>query len=51
MNDTDVSVIYRDVDRETNTVRVILKVPQGTDPEIAKEIFLEAIKDMQENHR
>lgn len=51
MNDTDVSVIYRDVDRETNTVRVILKVPKGTDPEIAKEIFLEAIKDMQENHR
>ena len=48
MNDADVQVIYRDVDRETNTVRVELKVPKGTDPEIAKAIFLEAIKNMQE---
>lgn len=51
MNDGDVQVIYRDVDRETNTVRVALKVPKGTDPEIAKAIFLEAIKNMQEDHR
>ena len=51
MNDSDVQVIYRDVDRETNTVRVILKVPKGTDPEIAKAIFLEAVKNMQEDYR
>lgn len=51
MKDTDVQVIYRDVDRESNTVRVTLKVPKGTDPEIAKAIFLEAIKNAQENHR
>ncbi len=51
MNDADVQVIYRDVDREANTVRVTLKVPKGTDPEIAKAIFLEAIKNMQEDHR
>lgn len=51
MNDADVQVICRDVDRETNTVRVALKVPKGTDPEIAKAIFLEAIKSMQEDHR
>lgn len=46
MNDADVQAIYRDVDRETNTVRVTLKVPKGTDPEIAK-----AIKNTQENYR
>lgn len=51
MNDTDVQVVYRDVDRETNTVRVTLKVPKGTDPEIAEAIFLEAIKNMQEDYR
>lgn len=51
MNDTDVQVIYRDVDRKTNTVRVALKVPKGTDPEIAKAIFLEAIKNTQEDCR
>ena len=51
MNDADVQVICRDVDRETNTVRVTLKVPKGTDPEIAKAIFLEAIKNMQEGYR
>lgn len=51
MNDADIQVIYHDVDRETNTVRVTLKVPKGTDPEIAKAIFLEAIKNMQEDHR
>lgn len=51
MNDGDVQVICRDVDRETNTVRVSLKVPKGTDPEIAKAIFLEAIKNVQEDHR
>ena len=51
MNDADVQVIYRDVDRETNTVRVTLKVPKGTDPEIAKTIFLEALKNTQEDYR
>ena len=43
MNDADVQVIYHDVDRETNRVRVTLKVPKGTDPE--------AIKNMQEDYR
>lgn len=51
MNDADVQVICRDVDRETNTVRVALKVPKGTDPEIAKAIFLKAIKNTQEDYR
>ena len=51
MNDNNVQVIYRDVDRETNTVRVTLKVPKGTDPEIAKAIFLEAVKNTQEDYR
>lgn len=51
MNDGDVQVIYRDADRETNTVRVALKVPKGTDPEIAKAIFLEAIRNTQGDHR
>ena len=43
MNDADVQVIYCDVDRETNTVRVTLKVPKGTDPE--------TIKNTQEDYR
>lgn len=51
MKDANVSVIYRDVNPETNTVRVALKVPKGTDPEIAKAIFLEAIKNTQEDYR
>ena len=51
MNDADVQVIYRDADLDTNTVRVTLKVPKGTDPEIAKAIFLEAVKNVQEDHR
>ena len=51
MNDGDVQVIYRDVDRETNTVRVMLKVPKGTDPDVAKAIFLEAVKNTQEDYR
>ena len=51
MNAADVSIIYRDVDPHTNTVRVALKVPKGTDPEIAKAIFLEAIKNTQEDYR
>lgn len=51
MNDADVQVIYRDTDMETNTVHVTLKVPKGTDPEIAKAIFLEAVKNMQEDYR
>lgn len=51
MNDADVQVIYRDVDWETNSVRATLKVPKGTNPEITKAIFLEAIKNMQEDYR
>ena len=51
MNDYDVQVIYRDTNPETNTVRVTLEVPKGTDPEIAKAIFLEAIKNTQEDYR
>lgn len=51
MNDGDVQVIYRDTDPHTNTVRVTLKVPRGTDPEIAKAIFLEAIKNIQKDYR
>lgn len=51
MNDADVQVIYRDTDPENNTVRVTLKVPKGTDPEIAKAIFLEVVKNMQEDYR
>ena len=51
MNTNDVQVICRDTDMETNTVRVTLKVPKGTDPEIAKAIFLEAVKNMQEDCR
>ena len=51
MNAVDVQVIYRDVDQYTNTVRVDLMVPKGTDPEVAKAIFLEVIKNTQEDHR
>lgn len=51
MNDSDVQVIYRDIDLETNRIRVTLKVPRGTDPEIAKAIFLEAVKNVQEDRR
>lgn len=51
MNDNDVRVICRDTDLETNMVRVTLKVPKGTDPEIAKAIFLEVIKNTQEDYR
>ena len=51
MNDGDVQVIYRDTDAETNTVRATLKVPKGTNPEIAKAIFLKAIENMQEDYR
>lgn len=51
MNADDVQVIYHDRDLETNTVRVILKVPKGTDPEFAKAIFLETVKCIQEDYR
>lgn len=51
MNDADTQVIFRGTDLETNTVRVTLKVPKGTDPEVARAIFLEAIKNMQEDYR
>ena len=49
-HELDVQTILRDRDPVTNTVRVTLKVPKGTDPEIAKAIFLEAVKNMQEDH-
>jgi hypothetical protein len=51
MNDADVQVIYRDIDPKTNTIRVTLKVPKGTDPDTAKAIFLEAVKNIQEDCR
>ena len=47
----DVDTIFHDPDPVTNIQTVTLKVPKGTDPETAKAIFLEAIKNMQENHR
>lgn len=50
-HELDVQTIFRDRDPVTNTVKVTLKVPKGTDPEIAKAIFLEAIKNMQEDYR
>ena len=50
-HELDVDVIFSDRDPVTNTQKVILKVPKSTDPEIAKAIFLEAIKNMQEDHR
>ena len=46
-----VDTIFRDRDPVTNTVEVTLKVPKTVDPEIAKAIFLEAIKNVQEDHR
>jgi len=49
--DDDIVLVSGDTDPETNTVRVTLKVPKGTDPEIAKAIFLKAIKSMQEDYR
>lgn len=50
-HDFDVQTIFHDRDPVTNTVKVTLKVPKTVDPETAKAIFLEAIKNMQENHR
>ena len=50
-HELDIETIFRDRDPVTNTVKVTLKVPKSTDPEIAKAIFLEAIKNMQEDHR
>ena len=50
-HELDVETIFHDTDPVTNTVKVILKVPKGTDPEIAKAIFLEGIKNMQEDRR
>lgn len=47
----DVDTIFRDRDPASNTVKVTLKVPKGTDPEVAKAIFLEAIKNVQEDYR
>jgi hypothetical protein len=46
-----VQTIFHDRDPVTNTVRVTLMVPKGTDPEIAKAIFLEAVKNTQEDYR
>nr|FAA03423.1 MAG TPA: hypothetical protein [Siphovirus LN-2020-2] len=50
-HELDVDVIFGDRDLVINTRTDILKAPEGTDPEIAKAIFLEAIKNMQEDHR
>lgn len=50
-HELDVGVIFSDRDLVTNTQKVILKVPKGTDPEIAKAIFLEAVKNIQEDYR
>ena len=50
-HELDVDVIFSDLDLVTNTKTVILKVPKGTDPEIAKAIFLEAITNAQEDYR
>ena len=47
----NVETIFHDRDPVTNTVKVALKVPKGTDPEIAKAIFLEAVKNVQEDYR
>ena len=47
----DVETIFHDRDPVTNTVKVTLKVPKTVDPEIAKAIFLEAVKNMQEDNR
>lgn len=50
-HELDVDVIFGDRDLITNTQTVTLKVPKGTDPEIAKAIFLKGIENMQENYR
>ena len=50
-HELDVDVIFGDRDLVANTQTATLKVPKGTDPEIAKAIFLEAIKNTQEDHR
>lgn len=50
-HELDVQTIIHDWDPVTNTVKATLKVPKTVDPEIAKEIFLEVIKNMQENCR
>ena len=47
----DVETIFHDRDPVTNTVKVTLKVPKTMDPEIAKAIFLEAVKNMQKDQR
>ena len=50
-HELDVQTIFHDRDPVTNTVKVTLKVPKTVDPKIAKAIFLEAIKNMQEDYR
>lgn len=50
-HELDVDVTFGDRDPVTNTQTVTLKVPKDTDPDIAKAIFLEAIKNMQEDYR
>lgn len=51
MTDADLQVAFRDIDPETNTVRVTLEVPKDWDPEIARTIFLKVIENMQEDYR
>ena len=50
-HELDVETIFHDRDPVTNTVKVTLKVPKTMNPEIAKAIFLEAVKNMQEDCR
>ena len=50
-HELDVQTIFHDRDPVANTVKVTLKVPKTIDPEIAKAIFLEAIKNIQEDQR
>lgn len=51
MNDAGIQVLYGERDAETNTVPVTLKVPKTMDPELAKALFMNAIKNTQEDYR
>lgn len=50
MDNADIQVLYGERDDETNTVPVRLKVPKTMDPELAKALFMNAIKNMQEDY-
>jgi len=51
VNDADIQVLYGERDNDTNTVPVTLKVPKTMDPELAKALFMNAVKNMQEDYR